>query len=308
MKLVSYRWDSRIEVGVLDTESGNITPVAGGDGVATSLHDVISRDVTTRVGVKVAAGAGSRSLSDVTLLAPLRDPARNVMCVGKNYHEHSAEFARSGFDAAGSGDQAVPSHPIFFTKPASCIIGPGDEIYPHVHVTEALDYEAEVAVVIGRGGRGINAADAWDHVWGYVLLNDVTARDLQHRHNQWFLGKSLDSFCPMGPWLVTADEIDGANIEIECRVNGELRQRASTADLIFDIPTLISTLSSGMALQPGDILATGTPSGVGIGFNPPRFLSQGDKVTVFSPQLGVLENVVADTAADVPRLTGQVRA
>jgi 2-keto-4-pentenoate hydratase/2-oxohepta-3-ene-1,7-dioic acid hydratase in catechol pathway len=308
MKLVSYRCGSRVEVGALDAESGVIRPLADRNGgVADSLTEVIIRAVTHGDGPRVATDAEVRNLSDVRLLAPLRDPARNVMCVGKNYHDHSAEFARSGFDATSS-DQGAPSHPIFFTKPASAIIGPGDEIDPHSGVTEALDYEAEVAVIIGRGGRGISVADAWDHVWGYALLNDVTARDLQHRHSQWFLGKSLDSFCPIGPWLVTADEVDGHHIDIECRVNGEVRQRASTANLIFDIPTLISTLSSGMALQPGDIVATGTPAGVGIGFDPPRFLSPGDKVVVLSPQLGSLENVVADAAVDGRRLTAAVRA
>lgn len=292
MKLVTYRFDDEVEVGVLDESStirGVLTP---GGSPATSLHElIVSCVASTTSPASLRVSDRARSLDEVQLLAPLPAPTRNIMCVGKNYHAHSAEFARSGFDA--SSNDAVPDHPIVFTKPHTSITGPGDPIEPHVEVTSALDYEAEVAVVIGKAGRRIAKADAWEHVWGYMLVNDVTARDLQRRHKQWFIGKSLDTFCPTGPWLVTADEIVGDAIDIECSVNGEVRQQANTADLIFDIPTLIATLSQGMELRPGDIVATGTPAGVGIGFTPPRFLAPGDRVRISSPQLGVLENSVA---------------
>jgi len=147
-----------------------------------------------------------------------------------------------------------------------------------------------ILCLIGTGGRGIAEADAYAHVWGYTVLNDVTARDLQRDHKQWFLGKSLDTHCPMGPWAVSADEVDVEALEVSSRVNGELRQQASVRDLIFDIPTLIATLSAGMTLLPGDVIATGTPAGVGIGFNPPRFLADGDVVEMSISGLGVLRN------------------
>ncbi|MGH6990490.1 MAG: fumarylacetoacetate hydrolase family protein, partial [Stellaceae bacterium] len=180
-----------------------------------------------------------------------------------------------------------------FTKPASTVIAPGAAIERHADLTSELDYEAELAVIIGRGGRGIAAADAHGHVWGYTIVNDVTARDLQKRHRQWLIGKSLDGFCPMGPWIVSADEIDAGNLDVKCWVNGELRQDANTRDMIFDIPTLIATLSAGITLEPGDIIATGTPAGVGIGFTPPRFLASGDEIRIAIAGIGELVNNVA---------------
>lgn len=295
MKLVTYRFDGDVEVGALDDSStirGVLTPAGK---PATSLHELILSSAGLQApAASIGISDRTRSLSEVELLAPFPSPRRNIMCVGKNYHAHSAEFARSGFDASGGED--IPEHPIVFTKPYTSITGPGVPIEPHLDVTSAIDYEAEVAVVIGTGGRQIAEADAWSHVWGYMLVNDVTARDLQRRHKQWFIGKSLDTFCPSGPWLVTADEVAGDNIDIECSVNGEVRQQANTADLIFDIPTLIATLSQGMELRPGDIIATGTPAGVGIGFTPPRFLAPGDTVRISSSQLGVLENSIATPA------------
>ena len=160
----------------------------------------------------------------------------------------------------------------------------------HRDVTSAVDYEAELAVVIGKTGRDIAPEQAYDHIWGYTIVNDVTARDRQRNHKQWFLGKALDTFCPMGPWITTADELDPANLTVKCWVNGELRQDANTSDLIFDIPTLVATISAGLTLQPGDLIATGTPAGVGIGFNPPRFLKAGDEVSIWIAGIGTLIN------------------
>jgi 2-keto-4-pentenoate hydratase/2-oxohepta-3-ene-1,7-dioic acid hydratase in catechol pathway len=238
-----------------------------------------------------APGAGL-PLDQVRLTAPLPRARRNIFCVGKNYHAHAKEFAGSGFDSSAKSGGDVPAHPIIFTKVPECVIGPGEAIVIPAGVSTAIDYEAELAVVIGKGGKGIKAADAMQHVWGYTIVNDVTSRDWQSRHQQWDMGKSFDTFCPMGPWLVSADECDGTRTRVRCWVNGEERQNASTTDLIFGIPKLIETLSAGITLYPGDIIATGTPVGVGIGFNPPRYLKAGDVVRVEIDGIGVLENPV----------------
>ena len=238
-------------------------------------------------------GAGL-PLSAVKIEAPIPRPARNVMCVGKNYHEHAREFTRSGFDSSASSvADAIPTAPIVFTKAPECVIADGTDIRYPEGVSDSVDYEAELGLVIGKGGRGISKGDAYGHICGYTIINDVTARDLQGKHKQWFLGKSLDTFCPMGPWLVTSDEVDPENLGVKCWVNDELRQDANTRDLIFDIPTLIATISAGITLQPGDVIATGTPVGVGIGFTPPKFLKRGDRVTIEIDGLGRLSNTVA---------------
>jgi 2-keto-4-pentenoate hydratase/2-oxohepta-3-ene-1,7-dioic acid hydratase in catechol pathway len=170
------------------------------------------------------------------------------------------------------------------------VVGPTDDVQLHANVTSSVDYEAELAVIIGAGGKEIRPERAYDHVFGYTIVNDVTARDRQRNHKQWFLGKTLDSFCPMGPWITTSDELDPENLEVSCWVNGERRQHANTRDLIFNIPQLISTISAGLMLVPGDIIATGTPAGVGIGFSPPKFLRHGDVVAIEIGQLGRIEN------------------
>ena len=239
-------------------------------------------------------GPEAQPLADIRLAAPLPRPPRNIMCIGKNYFDHAHEFARSGFDSSTQdvARDAVPSAPIVFTKMPETVIADEDIVpYPH-GISDCLDYEAELAVIIGRGGRGITRQDALSHVWGYTIVNDITARDLQGRHKQWFLGKSQDGFCPMGPWIVTADEVDPATLQVRCWVGDELRQDASTGSLIFDIPTLIETISAGITLMPGDVIATGTPAGVGIGFTPPRYLRSGDRVTIEISGIGRISNVV----------------
>ncbi|MDT7953223.1 MAG: fumarylacetoacetate hydrolase family protein [Acetobacteraceae bacterium] len=234
------------------------------------------------------------ALEGRTLLAPIPRPRRNVFCVGKNYHEHAKEFAQSGFDTSAASGELSPEFPVVFTKPFTAVVGDRAPVHAFEDLTRQLDYEAELAVIIGKPGRGISKERALEHVWGYTIVNDVTARDLQQRHRQWFIGKSLDTFCPMGPWAVTADEVgDPANLDVKCWVNGELRQNANTRDLIFDIPTIIATLSAGLTLQPGDVIATGTPAGVGIGMKPPRFLQPGDTVTITIDKLGTLTNTIA---------------
>jgi 2-keto-4-pentenoate hydratase/2-oxohepta-3-ene-1,7-dioic acid hydratase in catechol pathway len=235
------------------------------------------------------------ALAEMTLCAPILNPPHNILCVGKNYRAHAEEFSKSGFDADSSVQDAIPKYPIVFTKPSSSISGPQDDIPLFPGLEDAVDYEAELAVVIGRGGRAISRKDAMAHVFGYTLVNDVTARDLQQRHKQWFLGKGIDGFCPMGPVIVSADALDYRDLRVRCSVNGEPRQDASLRDLIFDIPVLIETISKTMTLSPGDIIATGTPEGVGIGFTPPKFLREGDVVVCEIPGIGTLRNALRKT-------------
>ena len=181
--------------------------------------------------------------------------------------------------------------PIVFTKVPECVIADqADVVLPGDDISPQIDYEAELAVVIGTGGKNIAKADAMKHIYGYTIVNDVTARDVQMRHQQWDMGKSFDTFCPMGPWIVTADELDGQHTRVRCWVNGEPRQDGRTEDLIFDIPTLIETISRGITLYPGDVIATGTPAGVGLGMTPPTFLKSGDVVRIDIDGIGTLQN------------------
>lgn len=215
-------------------------------------------------------------------------PARNVMCLGKNFRAHAAEFAAYSSDA-----QAVPDHPIVFTKAPEALCGATDPIEVRRDVGAALDYEAELGVVIGRDGARIPAEEALDHVAGYTVVNDVTARDAQERHRQWFLGKSLPRATPIGPAIVTPDELGELHdLRITCHVNGELRQSAVLGDMIFGVAETISTVSALVPLRRGDIISMGTPSGVGIGFTPPRFLADGDTVVCAIEGIGELRNVV----------------
>ncbi len=230
----------------------------------------------------------SVALDSVQFMAPLPAPRRNLFCVGRNYHAHAKELRDSVFK---DNAKAVDAWPIVFSKLPETVVGTGaDVLLPGAAVSCQIDYEAELAIVIGKGGKNISKADALGHVYGYTIVNDVTARDVQMRHSQWHLGKSFDTFCPMGPWLVTADELDGTNTRVRCWVNGELRQDGRTTDLIFDIPTLIETCSRGITLVPGDVIATGTPAGVGMGLNPPRWLQAGDVVRIAIDGIGTLEN------------------
>lgn len=290
MKIAAYIHQGEPGVGVVSPNLTSLRPVELPPRLrpmgALPLVEALARgEALPPLGPEIA-------LDQVRLTAPLPRPRRNLFCVGKNYHAHAREFARSGFDSSAKSGGDIPAAPIIFTKVPECVIGPGEAIVVPSGVSDAVDYEAELAVVIGRGGKGIRAADAMSHVWGYTIVNDVTARDWQSRHQQWDLGKSFDTFCPMGPWLVSADECDGANTRVRCWVNQELRQDAATADLIFSISVLVETLSAGITLYPGDVIATGTPVGVGIGFTPPKYLQPGDVVRIEIDGIGVLENPV----------------
>ncbi|QIB33992.1 fumarylacetoacetate hydrolase family protein [Ancylobacter pratisalsi] len=286
MKFGTFRHAGRTLVGVVDSAAERIHPVD-----AIDMVDLIRRFDEISPGIHLN-GSGM-NLSEVELLAPIPHPRRNIFCVGKNYRDHAREFASSGYEAGAVKGAEIDDYPAVFTKPATCVVGPGATVDTHPKVTSAVDYEVELTIVIGKGGRDIARADAFDHIWGYTIINDVTARDRQKNHRQWFLGKSLDTFCPMGPWITTADEVDAENLQVRTWVNGELRQDANTRDLIFDIPGLIETISAGTTLEPGDLIATGTPAGVGLGFSPPKFLKPGDNVTMSITGLGTLSNPFA---------------
>jgi 2-keto-4-pentenoate hydratase/2-oxohepta-3-ene-1,7-dioic acid hydratase in catechol pathway len=288
MRIATFRSGGKRRVGQLSADGTSVRPFDfGAEAEALGALTVIER------GIRADSPSLGQSISTAGLAfeAPIPQPRRNIFCVGKNYHEHAHEFARSGFDSSASSG-AVPDAPIIFTKVPECVIAPGEAIEIDPTASSAIDYEAELAIVIGKGGRGIKKADALNHVWGCTIVNDVTARDLQSKYKQWMIGKSQDTFCPMGPVLVSADELEIGNIDVKCWVNGELRQNANTRDLIFDVPTLIETLSAGITLYPGDIIATGTPVGVGIGFTPPKYLKHGDIVKIEIAGIGVLENPV----------------
>jgi 2-keto-4-pentenoate hydratase/2-oxohepta-3-ene-1,7-dioic acid hydratase in catechol pathway len=227
------------------------------------------------------------------LLAPIPRPRKNVFCVGRNYADHAAESIRAHGETPPSQPQPL-QYPAIFTKAPTAVIGPYDDLPLDPAVSEHMDYEGELAVVIGRAGKNIAATNAKDHIFGYMVLNDVTARDIQRRHgNQFFKGKSLDGSCPMGPWIVTADEIpDPDNLELWTRVNGLEKQHDTTANMLLDVAGIIESLSLGMTLDPGDIIATGTPAGVGHARTPPEFLRPGDVVECEIERLGVIRNEV----------------
>lgn len=233
-------------------------------------------------------GVAVRAFADVKPGAPLGEPRRNILCLGKNYLEHAQEVAKK---MNVSGD--APAQPIIFTKATTAVIGPGEPVPAYPELTAKLDYEAELALIIGKGGRDIAPERAWDHVFGYTAINDISARDLQKNHMQWFRAKSLDGFAPMGPVVVHRSAMpEPRHIEVKCSVNGEPRQHATFDQLIFDVPTIIAILSSGMTLLPGDIIATGTPAGVGMGFRPPKYLQAGDEMVVEVTGVGPLRNPV----------------
>jgi 2-keto-4-pentenoate hydratase/2-oxohepta-3-ene-1,7-dioic acid hydratase in catechol pathway len=280
MRLITFASEaSPTAIGILDGDE--VVPLAADPGLPASMADFVALGAEgLERAAAVQATAPRIALGDVRLLAPIR-PRNNVMCVGKNYVDHAREFNSSGFDA--SAKQAVPDAPVIFTKALSSLVGPGDGVRVSDDPTATSDYEGELAVVLGAGGD----------VYGYTIVNDVTIRDLQRRHVQFFIGKSAATYCPMGPVLVTADEIlDVGTLRVQTRINGELRQDAPVKDLIFDIPRLIATISAVVRLEPGDVIATGTPAGVGIGFTPPRFLAPGDLMEVTIDGIGTLRNPV----------------
>lgn len=278
MRFLTYRAaDGQIRPGVLE-----------GDMIRTistsSLRDYIALAPHERIAWH--APDALVALADVTLDAPVR-PARNVFCVGRNYLEHAREGAR-----AFGRELKLPTVPTFFTKAPSAIAAPNSALHLSA-VSREYDYEAELAVVIGAECRDVTEAEAPHVVFGYTALNDVTARDLQREHGQWFKGKSLDDSCPIGPWIVTPDEVgDPGSLELQLRRNGVEKQHSNTSKMIFSVARLVAELSKGMTLLPGDVIATGTPEGVGFARNPPEFLADGDILQVEIERIGILKNTV----------------
>lgn len=299
MYFATFAKDGKTDIGVLTADKKAVLPLAAAEKhvlgsqtlPATMLELLDAGQPAVDTVAKILATADDKcpklALSEVKLLAPIPRPRKNIFCIGKNYREHAMEFEKV------KDESAIPKHPVIFSKPPTTVIGPEAVIDSHSEVTQGLDYEVELAVVIGRKGTNIPQAKAMDYVFGYTIMNDVTARDLQKRHSQWLKGKGLDTFAPMGPFLVHKSAVaDVTNLKITSKVNGELRQNANTGDLIFSIPVLIETLSAGITLEPGDLIATGTPAGVGGAMTPPKYLKAGDKLELEITGLGALKNTV----------------
>lgn len=285
MKLITYFAQGKERTGVLGTDGVSVHPLPW-----TDMQDVIEAPwETLRETARTALSGNGIPLSNVTILAPIPRPRQDVICLGINYRAHAEEAAR--YDSgAFAKEKPVP---IYFSKRVTEAVGPEGFIESHPGLVERLDYEAELAVILKKTARSVSAADVPDYIFGYTILNDVSARALQTSHKQWYFGKSLDGFTPMGPRIVTADEISfPPELPIFSRVNGEMRQNSSTGLLITGIAEIIEELSSGMTLLPGTIIATGTPSGVGMGFDPPRFLKPGDVVECGIGGIGILRNTV----------------
>lgn len=248
--------------------------VAGEPAIATAK----------RVNAATATAPARRAAAAIRLLAPIPRPTKNVFCVGRNYRDHVTE----GYRAAGTAPK-YPEFPQFFTKPPTAVIGPDAAFFHDPAVTQKLDYEVELALIIGTKGRDIAAAKAFDHIFGVTILNDITGRDLQRRHDQWFKGKGLDRSAPMGPYILHRDSVpDFGAMELTLHVDGQERQRSTVDQMIFDIPTILAFLSAGLTLEPGDIIATGTPSGVGYAMDPPHYLVDGNTVVCAITGLGSL--------------------
>ncbi len=286
MKFATCLFNNQTHVGLISDNEKEITFFQLSEAEhAAGVLSLINRYHATKATPPLSSTR--IAIDQVKLLAPIPRPHRNIFCVGRNYHAHAKELSASVFKDSNADPN---SWPIVFTKVPECVVGPFDHVLLPTEISKQIDYEAELAVVIGVGGKNISRENAMSHVFGYTVVNDVTARDVQMRHQQWDLGKSFDTFCPMGPWVVTADSFDGLNAQVKCWVNGMLRQDGNASHMIFDIPTLIETCSRGITLQPGDIIATGTPAGVGMGLNPPVYLQNGDVVKVEITGIGFIEN------------------
>ena len=287
MRLITYQSDSGPRLGVVRGEA--VIPVPD-----LNMLTLIEMGEAGLERARAASGS-PLPLASLTLLAPLPVPRRNIFCLGRNYAAHAKERALAGDK---NKEMKLPERPIFFTKATTSVNGPFADIPFDAHVSEQMDWEAELGVVIGKSGRNISRPAAMERVFGYTVINDISARDVQDGHGgQFFKGKSLDGACPMGPWIVTRDEMpDPHALPIRCRVNGVTRQEATTAEMIFDIPAIIEWLSLGMTLLPGDVIATGTPAGVGSARTPPEFLKPGDVVESEVEGIGMIRNRVVAVA------------
>lgn len=284
MRLVTYRDGQSVHLGALRGDH-----VIALNSVAPDLLSLIDGGPAALAQAQELAGSATgRPLSEVQLLAPIPRPRTNIVCLGMNYVAHAIES-----DRARGREPKLPEFPVFFSKPVLSVCAHEDTIPHDPEVTSQLDYEVELAFIFSKTCKNVKRADALDYVFGYTIINDVSARDLQNRHMQFFKGKSLDNSCPMGPCVVTSDEIpDPAKLGLRLRLNGDTRQDSSVSDLIFDIPTIIEYLTLGQTIEAGTIISTGTPSGVGMGRTPPEYMKAGDVMEAEIDQIGVLRNAV----------------
>ena len=294
MRFVSFAADDGSHYGILKDDRVLDLNLAGGGDFPSDMLGLIDLGAS---GIERAQQLADESpdsawqpLDPAKLLAPIPVPRRNVFCLGMNYAAHAAEGA-----LARGVEPSLPAVPVFFTKTTTAVTGPYSDVPFDAAVSDQIDWEVEMAVIIGGRGKNISPESAMDYVFGYTVVNDLSARDLQFSHNQFFKGKSLDGGCPMGPCIVTADEIsDPHALNVRCTVNGVLKQESNTSDLIFDIPATIDWLSRGLTIQPGDVISTGTPSGVGFARTPPEFLFPGDVVECEVEDIGIIRNRMVD--------------
>jgi 2-keto-4-pentenoate hydratase/2-oxohepta-3-ene-1,7-dioic acid hydratase in catechol pathway len=298
VRICTFEQRGNPAAGVVAADNTIVSTVdlVGGASDEDDVQDLLLSSEEFWAELRTAARGARKGipLQSAKLLAPIPRPPRNVFCVGWNYSEHFEEGKQArGQAGAQLAPQEIPQFPAFFTKNPATVVGPGAPVYfPSPH-SEQLDWEAELAVVIGRGGRDIAEKDAMEHVFGYTCANDVSVRDVQRRHGgQWFKGKNFDTHLPMGPWIVTADELDPSDLAIRSRVNGVAKQDSRTKFMVFKIPRLIAEISAGCTLWPGDMIITGTPAGVGFARTPPEYLKVGDTVEIEIEGIGVLRNTI----------------
>lgn len=287
MKLVTYRFENTQRVGVLTQDETAVLPLDYSD-MNTLIETASPADL--RSAASAAERAGVRvPLAEVELLAPIPRPRQDILCLGMNYKDHADEAAQYNAEAFTKEKPVA----VYFSKRVSQAVAPEGDIERHAGLVERLDYEVELGVILGKAARNVKAEEAGDYIFGYTVINDVSARDVQTSHKQWYFGKSLDGFTPMGPCIVTADEIAfPPALDISSAVNGEPRQHSNTRLFLTGIPALLEELTAGMTLLPGTIIATGTPAGVGMGFDPPKFLQSGDVVECTIQDIGTIRNTV----------------
>lgn len=292
MKLLTFKYEGKEQIGVLAYDGMSIHALSDLGLNYETMNDFITHATETEwvlLKEKTNQKIGKIRLSEIEKRPPIPQPKQDLICLGINYMAHAEESARYKKEAFG-GER---NHAVYFSKRVNEAVADGNDILSHSDIVDSLDYEVELAVIIKKDAKNVQKEQAYDYVLGYTIINDVSARSLQTRHKQWYFGKSLDGFLPMGPWIVTADEIPmPPKLKICSKVNGELRQDANTELLIFDIAHVIAELSQGMTLKAGTIIAMGTPAGVGMGFEPPRFLKPGDIVSCEIEKIGVLTNTI----------------
>lgn len=287
MKLITYIHNSKEYVGIISETGGEVIPVEN----YKTMNELIDKSSIKELNIYKSEVPKEKyiNINEIELQAPIPEPKQDIICLGINYMEHaeeSARFKKENF----SGER---KYAVYFSKRVNRACPPNGKILLHSDIVDSLDYESEFALIIGKDAENVKKEKAFDYIFGYTIINDISARNLQTRHNQWYFGKSLNSFTPMGPCIVTEDEFQRPPVlNISSKVNGELRQNNNTGNLLFDIPHVISELSSGMTLKAGTIISMGTPAGVGMGFNPPKFLKHGDIVECIVENIGTLKNSV----------------